>query len=386
MGKLVLIVTVSKTASGFLAGQAGYFKSKGYDVTVIASPDRNLTKFGNQEGVAVFGIPMQREISLIQDIVALWRLYRYLRSLHPTIVNASTPKAGLLGMLAARFAGVPIRVYQQRGLRQETTAGVKRWILMATEWLSLRCASVVVCNSTSLLETITSLNLAPRHKLLVLGSGSSNGVNAERFSATPERKAEASQLRRQLGISDQALVLGFVGRLTRDKGISELLDIFEQLQPEFPDLHLVLVGGYEPGDPLSATSIKKIEEHPRIHTVGHVADTAPYYHLMDLFMFLSYREGFPNAPLEAAAAGIPTIGFQATGVVDAVVDGQTGLLAPVGDLSKLQEITARLLREPDERHRMGGQAATRTRREFDQRQVWENWRKFYEECLQKAES
>lgn len=379
---LVFLVTAPITAMTFVRGQADFLHRRGFDVTVICSPDRTVHEATAAEPVAFVTIPMEREISLFRDVVALWRIYRALRRLRPDIVNASTPKAGLLGMVAAWLARVPVRVYQQRGLRLETTTGLKRRILIGSEWLAAACATVVVCNSASLLQAFAKLDLAPRAKLRVLGAGSSNGVDAARFAPTPARLAAAVQLRTDLGIPPDACVLGFAGRFTRDKGIVELLAIFAQLSARFPQLHLLLVGDYEPGDPVPAPTQVAIAQEPRIHTVGFVADPAPYYLLMDLLVFLSYREGLPNVPLEAAAAGVPTVGFRATGVVDAVVDGETGVLTPLGDTTALLDAVAALLQDDARRRRLGDQARARVQRDFDQQQVWENWRQFYADSLQ----
>ena len=383
---LVFLVTSSVTVEAFLRKQPSFLSQHGFKIAVICAPDGDLHGVVETEQTIVRHVPMEREISPPRDMLALWRVYRTLRQLHPTIVNASTPKAGLLGMLAAWLARIPVRVYQQRGLRLETTDGIKRQILMGAEWLAARCATVIVCNSHSLLENFAVLGLASRSKLRVLGAGSSNGVAVARFRATPERLVQASQIRQALGIPSRSLVLGFVGRLTRDKGIVELIALFERLQDQFPDLHLLLIGDYEEGDPVPQDTRHRITESPRIHAPGHISDPAPYYHVMDLLVFLSYREGFPNAPLEAAAAGVPTIGFRVTGVVDAVEDGETGRLVAPGDVDHLLEVTLKLLRDTDLRQQMGRQAFDRATRDFSQEQVWENWRQFYEGCLVNATS
>jgi glycosyltransferase involved in cell wall biosynthesis len=380
--KLTFLVTAPVTATTFLRGQLDFLRQRDFAVSVVCAPGANLQALAASEQAAIHTVPMEREISPLRDAVALWHIYRTLRRLRPDIVNASTPKAGLLGMLAAWLARVPVRVYQQRGLRLETTTGLKRRILTGTEWLAARCATVVVCNSASLLDAFAALNLAPRGKLRVLGAGSSNGVAVASFQATPARQAAASRLRQELDIPPQVPVLGFVGRFTRDKGIVELMALFAQLQPDFPDLHLLLVGDFEAGDPVPAAAQRQIADDPQIHTVGFVADAAPYYHLMDLLVFLSYREGLPNVPLEAAAAGVPTVGFQATGVVDAVVDGETGRLVPIGDMAQLRRVSTELLQDAAQRRRLGKQAQVRVARDFDQAQVWENWRQFYCACLQ----
>jgi len=241
---------------------------------------------------------MKREISPLSDVATLWRLIRMLRKLRPAIVNAGTPKAGLLGMLASRVAGVPVRVYCLRGLRLETTEGVKRVLLTLTEKLACRFAHKVVCVSESLRQKTLQLGLSGTEKLVVIGSGSSGGVDVGHFEWTQERGNKAAELRRFLKLPDSAPVIGFIGRLTRDKGIVELVEAFEIVSHQLPDAWLLLVGWYDEGDPVPANTRQKIASNPRIHCVGFVDNTSDYLHVIDVLAFPSYREGFPNVILE----------------------------------------------------------------------------------------
>jgi glycosyltransferase involved in cell wall biosynthesis len=178
-------------------------------------------------------------------------------------------------------------------------------------------------------------------------------------------------------------VIGFVGRLTRDKGLPELLEAFDSLSTQFWDSHLVLVGGYERGDPVADHVVRRIQKHPRIRITGFVPDTSPYYALFDLVAFPSYREGFPNVPLEAAAAGLPVAGFDATGVRDAIRHGVTGVLVPCGDASALADAISRYLRDVDLRCRHGEAARQRILAEFRQEVVWEELFRVYARALER---
>jgi glycosyltransferase involved in cell wall biosynthesis len=260
----------------------------------------------------------------------------------------STPKAGLLGTLAAMFCGVPLRVYMLRGLKLETCTGFKRRILLAAEQLVAACAQVVLCNSNSMRAEALALGMAPAAKLHLLGEGSSNGVNVVRFA--PGR----SNVRRRLGLPLEAPVLGFVGRLTRDKGLPELIEAFDTILKSEPEARLLLVGWFDASeDALSAALRARIENYPRIHCTGFVTDTAPYYRAMDLLVLPTWREGFPNAVLEAAATGIPVITTLCTGSRDSVVPEVTGLLIPPGYPEAISESVLKLLRDPERRMRMG---------------------------------
>jgi glycosyltransferase involved in cell wall biosynthesis len=388
MARLVYVCTIPSFAQLLLQGQLRDMQRRGFEVTLISSPGPDLGIVAASEGIDTVAVPMEREIAPLRDLVALYRMTRAFRRLKPDIVNAGNPKAGLLGMLAARLASVPVRVYTLHGLRLETTSGVKYGVLSFTEWLSARSAQRVLCVSESVRSEFERRRLGPREKLTVTAGGSANGVDLERFrprSRDPERHRA---LRRELGIPEAAPVIGFVGRFTRDKGISELFAAFEAILASHPDAYLLLVGDFEPGDPVTASDAARMRAHPRVVLPGFIPDPAPYYQVMDVLALPSRREGFGTVVLEAAASAIPAVAFRVTGIVDAIADGITGTLVDEGDVAQLTAALERYLADDTLRHGHGAAAAARASTHFRQSVIWDGIHNLYRallgECSQNA--
>jgi glycosyltransferase involved in cell wall biosynthesis len=365
--RLVYMTTAAYSANGFLRGQLTYMRRRGFDVVVISAPGDELLALREREQVTTIAVPMEREISLLKDLVSLVRLYRVFRRLRPAIVNAGTPKAGLLGMIAAWAAGVPVRIYFLLGLRLETTHGLKGFILSLAERCASALANRVICISESLRRLYVTLGFTTKAKSCVLGEGSVNGVDVSAFIPTSQARA----LRARLRIPDDAPIVGFVGRLTRDKGVPELLDAFDQILASFPDARLLLLGDFEDGDPIPDSYAKRLCSHPQVIMTGNVPDPPSYYAIMDVLAFPSYREGHGTVPLEAAAAQVPTVAFKATGSVDSVCDGVTGTLVPLGDVGSLARAVKRYLTDDLLRRKHGQAARGRVLRHFRPEMIWE---------------
>ncbi len=284
-------------------------------------------------------------------------------------------------MIAAYLAGVPVRIYTQRGLRLETCSGWRLWLLTMTERLAGFCADRVLFVSPSLRATCLERKLVREAKALVIGSGSSNGVNAERIIAR-RNSADVRDIAARYGIAPGAPVVGFVGRLTRDKGVRELAAAFTLIRHGHPGVKLLVVGYFEDGDPVDAETISALKSDPDVVITGFVKDASAYYHVMSVLAFPSHREGFPNVPLEAACAGLPTVGFSATGVVDAIQHGVTGTIVPLGDVAALANAITGYLTDPALRRRHGTAAKERALRDFPSARIWNGLLDLYRERLQ----
>ncbi len=355
-------VTAGTSVQTLLRGQLAWLGAHGWQVHVACAPGDALDAAADREGFTPHPVRMSRSMDPLADLAALVAWLRLLRRLRPEVTNVSTPKAALLGSVAAWVLRVPRRVYVVRGLRLEGASGPARTLLWLAERLTIALSTDVLVVSRSLGHALHTHRLLGRRPARLIGDGSSNGVDA---AAVARRTAagDRSALRERLGLAEDAFVVGYVGRLVADKGIDTLLAgvAAARTRPA-----LLLVGSLD--EPAIAATLET-----SVVPVAHVPwtdDVWTYYAAMDVLCLPTLREGFPNVVLEAAAAGIPSIATDATGAVDAVVDGVTGITVPVGDADGIAAAIDRLTADPDECVRMGEAARRRAARDFPPERIW----------------
>ncbi len=381
--KVVHLTTVAISLR-FVEGHIRHLRERGVEVHTISSPSADLSDFAERHEVLSHGVDMQRQISPWRDLRSLWRLVRCLRAIRPELVHAHTPKAGLLGMLAATLARVPVKVYHIHGLPLLTTTGIKRRLLRACDRIACRLADQVYCVSASLREVVAEEGICPANQMSVLEHGSIGGIDAS-HEFNPDRfpPDTSDQIRARLGIPRDAKVIGFVGRLVRDKGIDELLEAWNQLSAEFDNLHLLVVGPEESADAISASARDLLQRHPKIHCVGFQQATACYYLAMNVLAFPTYREGFGLVATEASAMNRPVVATRIPGCVDAVQDGVTGTLVPPQDATALATALRQYLLDAQLCQRHGQAGRQRILRDFQPQRVEAALWQGYVNCLKK---
>lgn len=371
--KLIRISTVPGTMNNFCHGLLkDLHELEGYEVIGVSSPGDKLKELAEREGIRTIAVPMERRISPIKDFKSLLRMWRVLRREKPDIVHSMTPKAGLISMVAAWLARVPIRIHTFTGLVFPTSTGLKRRILMATDWLTCSCATHIIPEGEGVKNDLLS-NKITKKDLRVLGYGNVRGIDLEHYNPSLFDNKKDSSVFKFL----------FVGRIVRDKGINELVEAFVRLNKDIPHTRLVLVGHEEVNlDPIKPDIKAIINNHPSIDAVGSQKDVRPFYSSADAFVFPSYREGFPNVVIEAGAMGLPCIVTDINGSREIIIDGKNGTIIPSKDVDSLYKAMKHFVDCPNDIKHMAENARPLIASRYEQSFVYQCLKDFYKKVLE----
>lgn len=367
--KLVIVATVSMPFATFLRGQPR-FLAEHFDVVLVTSPDVLNARIAAHEGVRLVEIPMTRQITPGRDLKSLRDLVAFLRAEQPAIVHTYTPKAGLLGMVAARLAGVRHRFHSVLGLPHTESGGARRALLLTSENTTYRCASRLFSISHQMSAHLPSAY--GRRRVEVIGAGSINGLDTAVYSPAAIEDSERTTLRASLDIDDGHLVLLFIGRVVGDKGVTELVDAFTKIAADHP-VTLLVVGPEEAElDPLPPRVRELLGTHAQIRRVPWADDVRPYLAIADVMVLPSYREGFGNVLLEAGAMGVPCVTTDIDGPNEIVRHEVNGLLVPPKDTVALESALRRLVENPQLRGQIAARARPAIVTQFDQGEFHES--------------
>lgn len=369
--KLIRITTVPISLEKLLTGQLQFMNSY-YEVVAVSSEKENLEKLGKNQGLSVFPVTMTRKITPIQDFIAIVKLFFFLKREKPFIVHTHTPKAGLVGMVAAKMAGVPHRLHTVAGLPLLEATGTKRKVLDFVEKILYFCATSVFPNSHGLCDIIKENKYCNPNKLKVLANGSSNGIDTSHFDPALFPEEQNQNLRAKWGIEKEDFVFIFVGRLVKDKGINELVEAYELLLTEKKNIKLLLVGGFENDlDPLLPSTLQKITNNQSVISVGIQNDVRPYFGISDALVFPSYREGFPNVVMQAGAMGLPSVVSNINGCNEIIRNDQNGIIIPVKDTDAIYQAMKKLIDEEELMKKLQQNSRSMIVSRFEQKLIWE---------------
>lgn len=369
--KLIRITTVPISLKTLLKGQHRFMFQNGFEVIGVSSQGSELSDVQQDEGIPVVALEMTRTISPLKDVKALWDFYRLCKKEKPLMVHSHTPKAGIVGMLGAKLAGVPIRLHTVAGLPLMEASGTKRKVLDIVEKLTYSSATNIYPNSKGLYDFILENNYTSIEKLKVIANGSSNGIDTEYFSRNRISNDILEKLKEELNIKSDDFVFVFVGRLVGDKGINEMVKAFKKINVSHQNIKLLLVGPFETElDPLQKNTLDEIENNSNIINVGFQNDVRPYFAISNTLVFPSYREGFPNVVMQAGAMGLPSIVSDINGCNEIIIENHNGIIIPVKNTMAIFDAMKKIIENESFYNNIQQNAQKRIVENYEQEVVW----------------
>lgn len=374
--RIIRACTVAQSV-GFFVGIIPDLRTMGYEVVSVSSDGPELDQI-RKAGGRILTVEMQRHISPLKDFKSLWQMINVFRRERPQIVHSMTPKAGLICMMAGWLTRVPVRVHTFTGLVFPTSTGLKRKILMATDWLTCACATHVIPEGEGVKHDLLD-NGITKKPIKVLGYGNCRGIDLKRYDRSPEVLSASDKIRK-----DNLFTFIAIGRLVGDKGINELVEAFVRLNKEIPVTRLILVGRSEPKlDPITPETAKAIEDNAAIEAVGQQSDVRPWLAASDCAVLASYREGFPNVVIEAGAMGLPQIVTNINGANEIIIEGKNGTIIPSKDSDAMYNAMKRMVKDQAWRQSLAENARELIASRYEQSFVRKCLLDFYTEIVKK---
>jgi len=372
--KVARVATVPSFLDSHLREQMKHLSSAGFQVSAVSSIAGDWLRLQNEKELECIRLNITRKISPIRDIISLAKLYWLFKTNKFDIVHSTTPKAGLLCAIAGWLARTPVRLHTFTGQVWATKKGRLRALLIFLDKLIVHLNTQCYTDSNSQLQFLLDQGIGNKSPLKVLAHGSLAGVNLDQFNRQKWKNGN-TELRNELSISHNDFVLIFVGRLSKEKGIFELIQAYKKLKKRYNELHLILAGPCE--EVATQQALKLWESISNLHYIGHTGTPEKYLSISNLLCLPSYREGFGTVVIEAAAMAVPTVGTNITGLNDAIVNGVTGLQVEPNDAFSLELAIDKLIKDRALCERLGQQALERCQNNFNASHISESLTKEY---------
>lgn len=383
--KVCRTATVAYYIKNHLKSQVEYMRDQGVQISVVCTYDKDIHDLDLDENLTFTQIKIERQIAPIKDLISLLKLIYHFNKYKFDIVHSTTPKAGLLTAIAGFICRIPVRLHTWTGQPWVTMTGLKKKITMSCDQIIGRLNTMCYADSSSQQQFLIRNRIVAKNKIKVLNKGSISGINLDRFKPAQISKAQRKEKKEAIGVTENSKIITFIGRINKDKGIFELISAFKEIYNQGYDSDLLLIGPLDQdsnGDPEISLE-NYIEDCPRIHYVGYQKKPEIFLAVSDIFCLPSYREGFGTTVIEAAALGVPSIGTNIVGLIDAIEDGITGILVKVKSTDALTSGLKQLLDDPEKAIKMGKNAQKRCVENFSQNLInqlmWQEYKEFIEQ-------
>jgi glycosyltransferase involved in cell wall biosynthesis len=367
MKKIVICYSIPTTFS-FATETIASLKKEGYQVILISSHEQELINVAKSLNVDWFHLKISRDFTVIQDVITLIKMVLVFRKFKPLIVIGATPKAALLSMIASKISGVKHRIYHIFGLPFETANGLKRNVLLLVEKITSYCASSIIPISYSLKKEYEAKFRFFNYKIHSIGLLSIAGVDLEKFDVSRfvDRK---DQIKKDLGIPNNYFVIGFVARLTIDKGVGDFIALWNELKKKYDKIAVVIIGERDSRDAFNQDLLNVFLEDQNVFNIKKTNEVEKYMSIMDVFVLPSFREGFGNVNIEASSMKVPVVSYNVTGCKDSVKDGFSGFLVKKNDIDALVEKVSYFLDSPLYGEKIGSQGRLYAEKHFSSDKV-----------------